>query len=611
MNEFFEEDDEAIGKVYDRQLAGRLISYLKPYRRLLAITLVLMLFGSLLIIVGPLIVRSAIDDQIRQNRTDRLAFLTLLYFGYLGAAFVFRYAQDAVMAWIGQRVIMDMRLQLFTHLQGMSVSYFDKNPVGRLVTRVTNDIATIEQAVSTGVVTIIANFVMLSAVVVAMLVIDWRLALAMYAFLPPLLWATRYFAAKQRDLFREQRMWLARINASLNETISGVAVVQLFNRERESARRFDAKNKAFLSANLRFVFWYAVFEPTVVLFAAGTTAVILWYGGIRVLDDSLTLGTLVAFTQFMGFFYWPLRELAQRYTTLQQAMASSERVFGILDTPADLVDAEQPQHLGSRIFGKIEFRNVWFAYDGDTAGADAAGDASRNWVLKDVSFTVQPGEWVAVVGATGAGKTTILSLLTRFYDVQRGQILVDDIPIDQLPQRELRRHVGLMLQEPFIFTDTIEENIRLRDKSISGEQVRAAAEQIGANTFIERLPEGYDAMLAERGGNLSTGQKQLVALARVAAFNPEIVLVMDEATASIDPETEATIQAGIREVMTERSSIVIAHRLNTIRSVDRIVVLDLGEVVEEGTHEELLALGGQYHRLYELQYRDDVLVAGG
>jgi ATP-binding cassette subfamily B multidrug efflux pump len=610
MNEFFEEDDEAIGKVYDRQLAGRLISYLKPYRRLLAITLVLMLIGSLLIIVGPLIVRSAIDDQIRQNRTDRLAFLTLLYFGYLGAAFVFRYAQDAAMAWIGQRVIMDMRLQLFTHLQGMSVSYFDKNPVGRLVTRVTNDIATIEQAVSTGVVTIIANFVMLSTVVVAMLVIDWRLALLMYAFLPPLLWATSYFAAKQRDLFREQRMWLARINASLNETISGVSVVQLFNRERESARRFDAKNKAFLSANLRFVFWYAVFEPTVVLFAAGTTAVILWYGGIRVLDDSLTLGTLVAFTQFMWFFYWPLRELAQRYTTLQQAMASSERVFGILDTPADLVDAEQTQHLGSRIFGKIEFRNVWFAYDGDAASEDSS-ESPRNWVLKDVSFTVQPGEWVAVVGATGAGKTTILSLLTRFYDVQRGQILVDDIPVDQLPQRELRRHVGLMLQEPFIFTGTIEENIRLRDKSISGEQVRAAAEQIGANTFIERLPEGYGAMLAERGGNLSTGQKQLVALARVAAFNPEIVLVMDEATASIDPETEATIQVGIREVMTERSSIVIAHRLNTIRSVDRIVVLDHGEVVEEGTHEELLALGGQYHRLYELQYRDDVLVAGG
>jgi ATP-binding cassette subfamily B protein len=603
MNEFFEEDDEAIGKVYDRQIAGRLISYLKPYRRLLAITVVLMMIGAVLIVIGPLIVRRAIDDQIALSRTDQLGLLALLFFGHLLLAFVFRYMQDALMAWIGQRVIMDMRLQLFTHLQGMSVSYFDRNPVGRIVTRVTNDIATIEQAISVGVVTILTNLVMLSAVVVAMLVLDWRLALLMYAFLPPLIWATQYFAAKQRDLFREQRMWLARINGFLNETITGVAVVQLFNRERESARRFDGQNKAFLSANLRFVFWYAVFEPTVVLFAAGTTAALLWYGGVRVLDTSLSLGTLVAFTQFMTFFYWPLRELSQRYTTLQQAMASAERVFGILDTPADLVDVEEPEHLGSRIFGKIEFRNVWFAYDG--------ADGDENWILRDVSFTVQPGEWVAVVGATGAGKTTILSLLTRFYDVQSGQILVDDVPIDQLPQRELRRHVGLMLQEPFVFTDTIEENIRLRDRSISDDQVRAAAEQIGASSFIERLPNGYDTELAERGNNLSTGQKQLLALARVAAFNPEIVLVMDEATASIDPETEAVIQAGIREVMTERSSIVIAHRLNTIRAVDRIVVLDHGEVVEEGSHEELLARGGQYHRLYELQYRDDVPVAGG
>lgn len=603
MNEFFEEDDAAIGRVYDRQLAGRLISYLKPYRRLLAMTVVLMLVGALLTVIGPLLVRYAIDSQIRENRTDQLGLLALLFFGHLLVAFIFRYTQDALMAWIGQRVIMDMRLQLFTHLQRMSVSYFDRNPVGRLVTRVTNDIATIEQAISVGVVTILTNLVMLSAVVVTMLVLDWRLALLMYAFLPPLIWATQYFAMKQRDLFREQLMWLARINGFLNETITGVSVVQLFNRERESARRFDQQNKAFLSANLRFVFWYAVFEPTVVLFAAGTTGALIWYGGERVLDTSLSLGTLVAFSQFMGFFYWPLRELSQRYTTLQQAMASSERVFGILDTPADLVDVEDPEHLGDRIFGKIEFRNVWFAYDG--------AEGAENWILRDVSFTVQPGEWVAVVGATGAGKTTILSLLTRFYDVQRGQILVDDIPIDQLPQRELRRHVGLMLQEPFVFTDTIEENIRLRDQGISGEQVRAAAEQIGASTFIERLPKGYDTELAERGNNLSTGQKQLLALARVAAFNPEIVLVMDEATASIDPETEAVIQAGIREVMTERSSIVIAHRLNTIRAVDRIVVLDHGEVVEEGSHEELLARGGQYHRLYELQYRDDVLVAGG
>lgn len=599
MNDFFQEDEAAIGNVYDRQIAGRLLSYLRPYRKLLAVTIVLMVIGSLMTLVGPLIVRYAIDEQINVDRTDQLGFLLLLFFGHLLVGFVFRYAQDALMAFVGQRVVMDMRLQLFTHLQRMSISYFDRNPVGRLVTRVTNDIATIDQAITVGVITIFTNLLMVSSIVVALLWLDWRLALTMYAFLPFLILSVRYFAAKQRDLFREQRLWIARINAFLNETITGVAVVQLFNRQDESARRFDTQNRAFLSANLRFVFWYAVFEPVVVLFAAGTTAVILWYGGIRVLDDTFSLGTLIAFTQYMALFYWPLRELAQRYTTLQQAMASAERVFGVLDEPEELTDIEDPRHLGDRIFGKIEFRNVWFAYEPD------------NWILKDVSFTVRPGEWVAVVGATGAGKTTILSLLTRFYDVQRGSILVDDIPIDQLPQRELRRHVGLMLQEPFVFTDTIEENIRLRDKAISGEQVRRAAEQIGASGFIERLPEGYDTMLAERGANLSTGQKQLVALARVAAFNPEIVLVMDEATASIDPETEAAIQRGIREVMTERSSIVIAHRLNTIRAVNRIIVLDHGEVVEEGTHEALLANRGQYHRLYELQYRDETPVASG
>ena len=599
MNDFFQEDEAAIGNVYDRQIAGRLLTYLRPYRKLIVVTSVLMVIGSLMTLVGPLIVHYAIDEQILVGQTDQLDFLLMLFFAHLLVGFVFRYAQDALMAFVGQRVVMDMRLQLFTHLQRMSISYFDRNPVGRLVTRVTNDIATIDQAITVGVITIFTNLLMVSSIVVVLLWIDWRLALTMYAFLPFLILSVRYFAAKQRDLFREQRLWLARINAFLNETITGVAVVQLFNRQRESARRFDVQNSAFLSANLRFVFWYAVFEPVVVLFAAGTTAVILWYGGIRVLDDSFTLGNLVAFTQYMALFYWPLRELAQRYTTLQQAMASAERVFGVLDEPEELTDIETPRHLGDRIFGKIEFRNVWFAYEPD------------NWILKDVSFTVQPGEWVAVVGATGAGKTTILSLLTRFYDVQRGSILVDDIPIDQLPQRELRRHVGLMLQEPFVFTDTIEENIRLRDTSISGEQVRRAAEQIGASGFIERLPAGYDTMLAERGANLSTGQKQLVALARVAAFNPEIVLVMDEATASIDPETEAAIQRGIREVMTERSSIVIAHRLNTIRAVNRIIVLDHGEVVEEGTHEQLLANRGQYHRLYELQYRDDVPVAGG
>ncbi|MEE8421846.1 MAG: ABC transporter ATP-binding protein, partial [Dehalococcoidia bacterium] len=351
--------------------------------------------------------------------------------------------------------------------------------------------------------------------------------------------------------------------------------------------------------HLRFLMWYAVFEPTVVLFGAVTTATIIWYGGGRVIDSALTVGTLVAFTAYMQRFYWPLREVSQRYTMIQQAMASAERIFGILDSPEEVTDPAEPRHL-TDVRGKIEFRNVWFAY------------AAENWVLRDVSIIVEPGESVAIVGATGAGKSTMTALLSRFYDVQRGEILVDDVPINQLAQRELRRHVGIMLQDPFVYTDTIEENIRLRDRSISPERVRAAAELIGADRFIERLPDGYDTMLAERGANLSTGQKQLLALARVAAFNPEIVLVMDEATASIDPDTEAVIQRGIREVMSERTSIIIAHRLNTIRAVDRIIVLDHGEVIEEGTHEQLLVESGYYARLYELQYKgQDLGVTGG
>lgn len=586
----FYEEEETIGKVYDARIAGRLLSYLKPYRLQVAVSLFMMFLVAGLELVPILLVRRAIDGQIRENRTDELGLLAILMFAALLSIFLLRFAQMYLMWWVGQRFMVDLRMQLFTHIQRMSVSFFDRNPVGRLVTRLTGDVQQIEMVISQGVVQILTNVLMVSAIVVVLYVLNWQLALIMTAFLIPLVYLVRIFAAAQRQAFRDQRMWMARINAYLNELITGVSIIQLFNRQRRNMEYFDQRNRGALEANLRVLFWYAIFEPTVVLFNAVTTATILWYAGVGALDGAVSMGTLVAFMFFMQRFFWPIRELSERYTMLQGAMASAERIFGVLDEPEEVVDEKGARELEG-VLGEIRFDGVSFAYN------------PGNWVLKGVDFTIPAGQKVAIVGATGAGKSTMMALLSRFYDVQQGEIHVDGVPIRELRQRWLRRHVGVMLQDPWVVSDTVEENIRLRDRSITTEQIHAAAEAVGAHSFIERLPEGYRTVLAERGANLSTGQKQLIALARVAAFNPAIVLVMDEATASIDPETEDIIQRGLNRVMAGRTAIIIAHRLNTIRAVDRIIVLHLGEVVEDGTHDELLALGGIYARLYELQYQ--------
>ncbi|MDA0270440.1 MAG: ABC transporter ATP-binding protein [Chloroflexi bacterium] len=586
----FYEEETAYGSVYNRRVAGRLTGYLRPYWLQVAASVVMMLAVALLELVPVLIVRTAIDDHIAVSEVDGLGMLAIIFLGALVITFVLRYVQMYLMAWVGQRMMVDLRMELFTHIQRLSVAFFDRNPVGRVVIRLTGDVQQIEMVISQGVIQILTNMLIVVAIVVAMFALHFQLSLILMAFVVPLIILVQRFAAAQREAFRDQRIWMARINAYLNELITGVTIIQLFNRQRKNLEYFDHRNTGALAANMRVLFWYAAFEPTVVLFNAITTGVIIWFAGGAVLEGSLTLGTLVAFLAFMQRFFWPVRELTERYTMLQGAMASAERIFGVIDEPEEVTDIEGAGTL-EEVRGEIRFDHVWFAYHPD------------NWVLKDVSFTIQPGEKVAVVGATGAGKSTMMALLSRFYDVQQGAILVDGVPIRDLQQRWLRRHVGTMLQDPWVFTDTIEENIRLRDRSISGEQIRAAARAVGASTFIERLPEGYGTLLAERGANLSTGQKQLLALARVAAFNPEIVLVMDEATASIDPETEAIIQRGLAEVMAGRTAIIIAHRLNTIRAVDRIIVLHLGEVVEDGSHDELMALDGIYARLYELQYR--------
>lgn len=591
------DDDELFGRGYDGRIARRLVAYLRPHRTKLALSVGLVLGSTVLEIVGPMIVRFAIDDQIARGRTDLLGQAVMAYIGILSVRFVLHYAEALLMTYVGQRVMMAIAVQLFAHLQRMSVAFFDRNPVGRLVTRVTNDVATLEMVISQGVVEMATNVLLIAVIMVVVLLLDWRLALVMYVLLPPLVWAVFQLASRQRDGFREQRAWLSRINAYLNENIAGMAVVQLFNRQAENLHRFDDRNRGLLGANLRVVATYAIFEPTVVLFNAITIGLILWYGGGRVVQDALTLGTLVAFLQYMQRFYWPIRELAERYTTLQQAMASSERIFRVLDEPEEVTDPPAPRKL-ARVDGKVEFRDVSFAYDAD------------NLVLSDVSFVVQPGEKVAIVGATGAGKTTIMSLLCRFYDVQRGAILIDDVPIVDFAQRDLRRHVRLVLQDPFLFTDTVLENVRMRDESISRDQAEAAAALVGADRLIASLSQGWDTVLAERGANLSVGQKQLIALARAAAFDPEIVLVLDEATASVDPVSDALIQRSIRQLMQGRTALIIAHRLNTIQDVNRIIALQHGRVVEVGTHAELLRSRGVYYRLYELQYRGQELPIG-
>ena len=582
-------EDEELTVSFDRTVVTRFWGYMKPYWLWLFLSVLSTVVLAILEILPWLLVQRAIDSHVTPKELRGFNELIVQFLLILAGIFVLRYSQTWIMMWIGQKIILRMRLELFRHIEFMSASFFDKNPVGRLVTRLTGDIQQIEMVVSQGVVQILSNLLVASAMVAAMYIIYWQLAAVLTLFLVPLILIIRRFAQAQREAFRDQRIWMARIGAYLNEIITGVSVIQLFNRQKKNLQLFDQRNQGALDSNMRVLFWFAAFEPVVIIFTAITTAAIIWYGGGEIVRGAITLGVLVQFLGYMNRFFWPVRDLTERYTMIQGAIASAEKIFAILDTPHGIVDEKNAEPLET-INGKIQFKNVWFAYNQD------------NWVLRDVSFTINPGEKIAIVGATGAGKSTTMALFSRFYDISHGEILIDDVPIKSMPQTWLRRNTGIMLQDPWVFTDTITENIRMRDSIISLETVKKAAEAVGAHTFINTLPAGYQTHVSERGANFSTGQKQLISLARVAAFNPQIVLVMDEATASIDPETEAIIQAGLATVMEGRTSIVIAHRLNTIRHVDRILVFHQGELVENGSHEDLIATAGIYTQLYEMQY---------
>ena len=603
MSMTFQEDD-ILGAAYDSRLMRRLLRYVRPYRSAVVGAIVLLLLTSLASLVGPYLVRIAIDEHIAPKRLEGLDLVVLAYLAALLAQFGLRYAVSYVMQRVGQQAMYDLRMELFAHLQRLSISFFTRQPVGRLVTRITNDIDALNEVITQGVVAVFGDLVTLVGIVAILVWLDWRLAIATLVVLPAIIYFTARFRVQARDSYRAVRVRLARINAFLNEHIMGMTIVQLFGRERREHHRFDTLNSDHFVANMAAMRSFAMFHPTVGAMSAVAVAVIIAYGGRQALAGAVSVGLVVAFIQYAQRFFDPIEDLAEKYNILQAAMASSERIFRLLDEPIEVADPPAPVRAQS-IRGEIEFRDVWFAYEGE------------DWVLKGVSFKIQPGERVALVGHTGAGKSSMINLITRFYDVQRGQVLVDGIDVRQWDQRELRRHIGLVLQDVFLFAGTIEDNIRLGTKSITLEQVRRAAEFVNASAFITKLAGGYGAEVHERGATLSVGQKQLIAFARAIAHNPEVLLVLDEATSSVDTETEIVIQEALRRVMHNRTSIIIAHRLSTIQHVDRILVIHRGRLTEEGSHRDLLVRGGIYTKLYHLQYRDQELrpagraVAGG
>ena len=595
-----EEDLPARG--YDAALAQRLVAYLRPYRWPTALAVLILLSLSGLALVGPYLTQRALDIAIPRQDLGLLATLAATFLVVLVVEFLLDYGQAVLTSWIGQRVMCDLRLEVFSQLQRLNIGFFDRNPVGRLMTRVTSDVETLNELFSSGVVAVLGDLVTLVAIMVMMLVIDWRLAVAAFAVMPLVFATVSIFRRSVRDAFREIRVRLARLNSFLQEHLSGMRVVQLFNREPEAARGFGRINDEHLEAHLKSIVVYAVFFPVIEVLTSVALAVLLYYGGVRALTGSVTVGVLAAFIQLTRRFFQPLQDLSEKYNLLQSAMASAERVFRLLDTPLAVVEPERPARLRPPVRGAVAFEGVWFRYDG-VAGPEnaAARDGKKErWVLQDVSFTARPGQTVALVGATGAGKTTILSLLLRFYDPVQGRITIDGTDIRELSTAELRGLIGFVQQDLFLFTGDLLRNLTL-DMPVTADQAKAAAHRVGADRFIARLPAGYEHVLGERGRSLSVGERQLLSFARALAMDPRI-LVLDEATSSVDAEAEAQIQRALAELMAGRTSLVVAHRLSTILHADEILVLHHGEIRERGSHRSLLAQGGLYERLYRLQF---------
>ncbi len=599
-------DDDALApQSYDWRLLRRLLGYLRPHLAAVAAAFALIVAQAGVDLVGPYLTKVAIDRHIAKGDAAGLARVAGLYLLALAAAFVVRFLQNYIMQMAGQRIMQDMRREIFAHLQRLHVGYFDRNPVGRLMTRVTIDVDAVNELFTSGVVTVFGDLFTLLGIMAVMVALDWRLALVTFAVIPLFFALTNWFRKGARQSFRETRKWVARINAFLQENLSGMSVVQLFRREERNRGAFASINRKHYDANMQAIFYYAVFYPVIELLAALATALILVYGGGQVLASGLTLGVLVAFIQYSERFWRPISDLSEKFNILQAAMAASERIFGLLDTKA-LVSSPEKEGRPEPVRGRVGFENVWFSYSGATDGAPAEDAA---WVLRDIDFAVEPGKSLALVGATGAGKSSIISLLMRFYDVQKGRVTLDGVDVREWGLERLRSSLALVLQDVHLFSGTIASNIRL-GSDIPMERVRAASEAVHAHRFIEQLPKGYDSEVKERGATLSVGQKQLLSFARALAHDPR-VLILDEATSSVDTETEQLIQDALRVLLRGRTAIVIAHRLSTVQNVDEILVLHKGRIRERGTHQELLARRGMYWKLYELQYKDQELRAPG
>jgi ATP-binding cassette subfamily B multidrug efflux pump len=603
------QEEEVLGKAYDGRLMRRLLTYLRPYKGHVAVALGAIILKSVADVLGPFLTKIAIDKYLAKSPNshswigDRLSPAPLtgiaqiggLYVGLLILTFALEFVQTYLMQWTGQKVMFDLRRQIFRHLQEMHVAFFDKNPVGRLVTRVTTDVDALNEMFTAGVVSIFEDVFVLAGIIGIMMKMNWKLALITFAVLPLIIYATKIFRDEVRDSYRRIRTAIARINSYLQEAVSGMLVLQLFNREKRAFHKFSEINASHMEAYKDAIMAYSVYYPVVEVLSAFAIASIIWFGGGDVIRRTATIGVLVAFMQYAQRFFRPIQDLSEKYNILQSAMAAGERVFKLLDTKVEVMSpaiTKRPQGPG-----RVEFDHVWFAYN--VAGQSGEPD----WVLRDVSFVLEAGETIAVVGHTGAGKTTLISLLMRFYDVQRGAIRIDGVDIKEMNLDELRGRFGVVLQDPFLFSGTVEGNIRLGTARIQDEDVEQAAEDVNLADFIRTLPGGFKEEVRERGSTLSTGQKQLISFARALAHNPKI-LILDEATSSVDTETEFRVRDALGRMVEGRTALIIAHRLSTIQRADKIIVMHKGQVREMGSHQQLLAARGIYYKLYQLQYKD-------